>query len=268
MKYAADFRQEARAALQGKWPLAILVGLVAAILGGAASGGPEFKINFTGGSLNANIQYAGQTIYSWGDGITPGLRAVLVGGAIYLILAAIMLGVLYFILGSVIEVGYARFNLNLTAGEKPPFETLFSYFPHWKTVAVAQLLQTVYILLWTCLLIIPGIMASYSYAMTGYILAEHPELTAGEAIAQSKAMMAGNRWRLFCLQFSFIGWDILCALTLGIGNLALRPFTEGNSHCDSRDPGHSHFPDGLRESTPRRGLHHLRPAEASKGAHR
>ena len=176
MKYAADFRQEARAALQGKWPLAILVGLVAAILGGAASGGPEFKINFTGGSLNANIQYAGQTIYSWGDGITPGLRAVLVGGAIYLILAAIVLGVLYFILGSVIEVGYARFNLNLTAGEKPPFETLFSYFPYWKTIAVTMLLQAVYIFLWTLLLIIPGIMASYSYAMTGYILAEHPEL--------------------------------------------------------------------------------------------
>lgn len=178
MKYAADFRQEARAALQGKWPLAILVGLVAAILGGATSGRPEFKINFTGGSLNANIQYAGQTIYSWGDGITPGLRAVLVGGAIYLILAAIVLGVLYFILGSVIEVGYARFNLNLTAGEKPPFETLFSYFPYWKTIAVTMLLQAVYILLWTLLLIIPGIMASYSYAMTGYILAEHPELTA------------------------------------------------------------------------------------------
>ena len=87
-----------------------------------------------------------------------------------------------------------------------------------------MLLQAVYIFLWTLLLIIPGIMASYSYAMTGYILAEHPELTAGEAIAQSKAMMAGNRWRLFCLQFSFIGWDILCALTLGIGNLALRPY--------------------------------------------
>ena len=160
MKYAADFRQEARAALQGKWPLAILVGLVAAILGGAASGGPEFKINFTGGSLNANIQYAGQTIYSWGDGITPGLRAVLVGGAIYLILAAIVLGVLYFILGSVIEVGYARFNLNLTAGEKPPFETLFSYFPYWKTIAVTMLLQAVYIFLWTLLLIIPGIMVA------------------------------------------------------------------------------------------------------------
>lgn len=224
MKCAADFRQEARAALQGKWPLAILVGLVAAILGGATSGGPEFKINFTGGSLNANIQYAGQTIYSWGDGITPGLRTFLVGGAVYLILAAIVVGVLYFVLGSVVKVGYARFNLDLTAGETPSFETLFSYFPHWKTVAAAQLLQTVYIFLWTLLLVIPGIVAGYSYAMTGYILAEHPELSASETIAQSKAMMEGNRWRLFCLQFSFIGWDILCALTLGIGNLALRPY--------------------------------------------
>lgn len=224
MKCAADFRQEARAALQGKWPLAILVGLVAAILGGATSGGPEFKINFTGGSLNANIQYAGQTIYSWGDGITPGLRTFLVGGAVYLILAAIVVGVLYFVLGSVVKVGYARFNLDLTAGETPSFETSFSYFPHWKTVAAAQLLQTVYIFLWTLLLVIPGIVAGYSYAMTGYILAEHPELSASEAIAQSKAMMEGNRWRLFCLQFSFIGWDILCALTLGIGNLALRPY--------------------------------------------
>ena len=135
-----------------------------------------------------------------------------------------MLGVLYFILGSVVKVGYARFNLNLTAGEKPPFETLFSYFPHWKTVAVAWLLQSVYVLLWMLLLVIPGIVASYSYAMTDYILAENPELTASEAIAQSKAMMEGNRWRLFCLRFSFVGWAILCAFTLGIGNLVLRPY--------------------------------------------
>ena len=111
MKLAADFRQEAREALQGKWPLAILVGLVAAILGGATSDGPEFKINFSGGELDANLQYAGQTIYSWGDGIAPGLRAFLIGGAVYLILAAVVMGILYFILGSVVEVGYARFNL-------------------------------------------------------------------------------------------------------------------------------------------------------------
>ena len=74
---------------------------------------------------------------------------------------------------------------------------------------------------------IPGIIAGYSYAMTEYILAEHPELTASEAIARSKAMMSGNRWRLFCMQLSFIGWDILSAmLTFGIGGLWLTPYKQ------------------------------------------
>lgn len=226
MKLAADFRREAREALRGRWPIAILVGLVAALLGGASFDGPEFKISYSGGALDANLEYAGQTIYSWGEGITPGLRALLAGGAVYLILLAIVVGALYFILGSVVEVGYARFNLNLTAGEAPSFETLFSYFPHWKTIALAQMLQAVYIFLWSLLLIVPGVVAGYSYAMTGYILAEHPDMAPSEALKASKTMMEGNRWRLFCLQFSFIGWSILCALTFGLGNLALRPYRE------------------------------------------
>jgi uncharacterized membrane protein len=62
--------------------------------------------------------------------------------------------------------------------------------------------------------------------MTSYILSEHPELTAGEAIAISRQIMSGNRFRLFCLQLSFIGWDILCALTLGIGHLWLTPYRQ------------------------------------------
>ena len=122
-------------------------------------------------------------------------------------------------MGSVICVGYARFNLDLTGGEKPPFEALFTYFYNWKTLAVSSLLRSVYILLWSLLLIVPGIMATYSYAMTDYILAEHPELTASEAIAQSKAMMDGSRWRLFCLHLSFIGWGIVGSLCLGVGTL-------------------------------------------------
>lgn len=132
----------------------------------------------------------------------------------------------YFVLGSIVEVGYARFNLNLTEGQDASFNNLFAYFSYWKTTAVARFLQNLYIVLWTFLLIIPGIIASYSYAMTGYILAEHPELTASEAIACSKKIMEGNRFRLFCLQFSFIGWSILCAFTFGIGNLWLRPYKQ------------------------------------------
>ena len=205
MKYAADFRRIAREALSGKWVIAVLVGLVATLLGGTASGGPEVKLNIDGSGANASFEFAGQTIFSTGGGMDSGIGAFLIGSAIYITIAAIILAVVYFILGSIIGVGYARFNLDLVDHGDPSFESLFGYFSYWKTTAIARLLQSLYIFLWSLLLVVPGIVATYSYAMTEFILAEHPELTASEAIAQSKQMMYGNRWRLFCLHFSFIG---------------------------------------------------------------
>lgn len=226
MKYAADFRALARDALRGKWLIAVIVGLVAVLLGGAASSGPEFKMNIDASGANASFNVAGQTIFSTGGGANSEIGAFLIGSAVYITIAAIVMAVLFFVLGSIVEVGYARFNLDLVDRLEPSFETLFRYFSYWKTTAIARLLQGLYILLWTLLLVIPGIIASYSYAMTGYILAEHPELTASEAIERSKEMMSGNRWRLFCLNISFIGWDILCLFTLGIGSLWLNPYKQ------------------------------------------
>lgn len=226
MKYAADFREMAREALRGKWAIAVIVGLIASLLGGTGSNGPEVKFNIEGSGANANFEFAGQTIFSTGGGLDSEIGAFLVGSAIYIVIVALIMAVVYFVLGSIVGVGYARFNLNLVDHQEPAFEDLFAYFSYWKTTAVAKLLQTVYILLWSLLLVIPGIIASYSYAMTDYILAEQPELTASEAIGISKKMMSGNRWRLFCLHFSFIGWSILCAFTLGIGNLWLNPYKQ------------------------------------------
>lgn len=236
MKYAADFRRSARDALRGKWIFAVVVGLVAVLLGGTGSNGPEIKLEVNPAGAHASLELSGQTIYSVGRGFDSGstvsgefgseATAFLVGSAVYIMIAAIVLVVIYFILGSVVSVGYARFNLQLVDGEKPAFEPLFRYFSYWKTAAVARLLQSIYVLLWSLLLVIPGIVATYSYAMTNFILAEHPELTASQAIARSKEMMYGNRLRLFCLHFSFIGWRILCVLTAGIGNLWLTPYTQ------------------------------------------
>ena len=62
--------------------------------------------------------------------------------------------------------------------------------------------------------------------MSDYILAENPNMTASEAVELSKSMMYGNRFRLFCLQLSFIGWDILATLALGIGHLWLTPYKQ------------------------------------------
>lgn len=226
MKYAADFRSIAREVLRGKWLFAILAGLIASLLGGLGTDGPEVKLNIDMSNADVSFAYAGQTILSTSEGLNTQLGSFLAGSAVLIALAAIIMAVVYFVLGSVIEVGYARYNLELADRREGKLESLFTYFYNWKTTSAARLLQSLYVLLWSLLFIIPGIIAAYSYAMTGYILAEHPELTASEAIEQSKEMMSGNRFRLFCLQFSFIGWDFLCALTLGIGNLWLRPYKQ------------------------------------------
>lgn len=236
MKYASDFRTLARNALKGRWGIAVIAGLIAPLLGAISSNGPEVKFNFSDNGASINFSFANQQIYSSSEGWMPELNAFIVGGAIYIIIAAIVMAVVFFVLGSVISLGYSRFNLDLVDRQKEPdLGTLFGYFKHWKNAAMASLLQTVYVLLWSLLFVIPGIIASYSYAMTSYILAEHPEMAPSEAIERSKEMMSGNRWRLFCLQFSFIGWDILSSLTLGIGNLWLTPYKQAATAAFYRD---------------------------------
>ena len=229
MKVAEDFRYIARESLRGKWGIAVIAGLIASLLGALGSDGPEVKLNVDmSEGANVSFEYAGQTILSTSGGINDQLSAILIGSAIYIAIAAILLAVVYFVLGSVIEAGYARFNMNLVDRTDAKIESLFTYFYNWKTTAATRFLKTLYCFLWSLLFIIPGIIASYSYAMTGYILADHPELTASEAIERSKEMMSGNRFRLFCLHLSFIGWAILCAFTMGIGNLWLNPYRQAS----------------------------------------
>ena len=77
-------------------------------------------------------------------------------------------------------------------------------------------LRDLYIGLWSLLFVIPGIVKTYSYRMTPYILAARPELSANEAITESRRMMDGHKWDMFVLDLSFIGWHILGVLTAGI----------------------------------------------------
>lgn len=86
---------------------------------------------------------------------------------------------------------------------------------YWHNLAT-MLLRKVFVFLWSLLFIIPGIIMSYAYEMTPYILNDHPELGAKEAIDRSRTMMKGHKWELFVLDLSFIGWLILSILTLGI----------------------------------------------------
>lgn len=134
------------------------------------------------------------------------------------------LGVAQLVIGGVIQLGYAIFLLKQHDGQNPEFNDVFSQFDRFGAGFAQKFLRELYTALWTLLLIIPGIVASYSYAMTPYILAENPNLTANEAIARSKEMMNGYKGDLFMLHLTFIGWDLLAALTLNIGYLWLNPY--------------------------------------------
>ncbi len=232
MKLASDFRASAREALKGKWGLAVITGIVASILGASTHGGGGVSFNFSGfnNSEAETVPPIGgaerfEEIYNGIDPALSGIIGIVLAVGITL---GIVLGIAFFILGSIVSPGYAKFNLNLIDGENAEINDLFGYFKYWKSVVLANLLRSVYIFLWSLLCFIPGIIASYSYAMVPYIMAENPELTASEACERSKQMMDGNRVRLFCLTFSFIGWSFLCAFTCGIGNIVLTPYIEAS----------------------------------------
>lgn len=105
-----------------------------------------------------------------------------------------------------------------------PVGNLFIGFKDYGRIFGTMLLQGIYTVLWTLLLIVPGIIKTYSYAMTPYILKDEPQLKYNAAIEKSMAMMNGHKWNLFCLQLSFIGWVLLSILSLGIGYLWVAPY--------------------------------------------
>lgn len=128
------------------------------------------------------------------------------------------------LIGGPFALGFASCFLRLVRNQSLELENLFDGFKNFTTSFVAQLLISIFSFLWALLLIIPGIIAAYSYALTFYIIKDNPEIGAMEAIRRSKQMMKGFKGKLFLLHLSFIGWAILCVLTLGIGFLWLIPY--------------------------------------------
>ena len=127
---------------------------------------------------------------------------------------------------SPLQVGYYNtFKRLHREGDTGLVGNLFSQgFGNWGHIVLGQLLMGIFIFLWSLLLIVPGIIKAYSYAMTPYILVDRPELSVRDAIRLSGRMMSGRKLDLFCLHLSFIGWMLLCILTLGIGILFLSPY--------------------------------------------
>ena len=158
--------------------------------------------------------------------VTSLVFCILLGVAVSLSRVNALLYLIAYLGGaSIVAIGmlYACWDL-FTKGTLPEAGALFAPFKQYARTVGAVLLVFVYTLLWTLLLVIPGIIKAYSYSMTFYILRENPKMTAGDAITASQKMMDGHKMDLFLLSLSFIGWAILASITFGIGYLWLIPY--------------------------------------------
>ena len=132
-------------------------------------------------------------------------------------------------------MGFSMVIVNNYNNRKVEVSQVFDGFNDFVKNLVLGLLHTIYVFLWSLLFLIPGIVKSYSYAMSYYIALDHPEYSADECITKSKELMYGKRWELFCVDFSYIGWIILCLLTFGILTFWVYPKMETSRYafyCD------------------------------------
>lgn len=194
-----DYKNSALDALKGSWPESIVTAIVYFAIAAVCTAPSALQGN--GSDL------------LW---VSPVLFVAASGSTILLFLLFL----------SPLQVGYYNtFKRLHREGDTGLVGNLFSQgFGNWGHIVLGQLLMGIFIFLWSLLLIVPGIIKAYSYAMTPYILVDRPELSVRDAIRLSGRMMSGRKLDLFCLHLSFIGWMLLCILTLGIGILFLSPY--------------------------------------------
>lgn len=153
------------------------------------------------------------------NGMTPGSAGLSLG-----VYALYIFGFTFVF--SPLNIGYTyAFNSLYMEGDNAVTGNTFRFgFRRWGRNVWGMFLVGFFTSLWSLLLIVPGIIKFYAYAMTPYILIDNPELSANQAINLSCKMMKGHKFDLFFLQLSFIGWGILSVFTGGIGLLWLMPY--------------------------------------------
>lgn len=144
------------------------------------------------------------------SGIALLIAALIVLAAVVLVLLVEAMITLPF------NVSYSQYCLNALRGNAMMSDAGHGYDVSYRRNVKTMFLQTVYICLWSLLLVIPGIVKAYEYRLTGYIMAENPDMTTKEVLMRSKEMMKGNKMKAFLLDVSFLPWFFLSTLTMGL----------------------------------------------------
>ena len=137
------------------------------------------------------------------DGMLYAWSAAQPSGAAWLIDLALQLAM------TVVGVGFTLFALNTVRGTNPVLGNLLDGFGMLWRILLLKLCVGVLVLLWSLLLIVPGIIAAYRYSMATYLLLDHPEYGVTDCIRESKRITQGHKMELFTLDLSFLGWILL-----------------------------------------------------------
>lgn len=187
-----ELKQKAKIAFKRNYWYCVLVALVLALLVGSSAGGTSRQDN---GEEH------------------PAPIPTKISVSVSVVSALTLLNIFVF---APLKVGGKKFFVDNT-DEKAPLGDLGAGFTgNYGRNVLAMFLTNLFAALWTLVFIIPGLVKVYSYRMVPYILADHPEIGAMDAITLSRQMMKGNKWKSFVLDISFIGWVLLSALTLGL----------------------------------------------------
>lgn len=121
--------------------------------------------------------------------------------------------------------GVSRVTVNTVRGKPVNIvETFCGFTESFSDSIVLNLLQSIYVALWSLLFFVPGIIKSYAYSMAFYIQQENSNKSASDCLSESQKLMKGHKWQLFCLDLSFIGWYIVGSLCFGVGVFFVIPY--------------------------------------------
>ena len=127
-----------------------------------------------------------------------------------------------------VEVGLASFMVKFINDEKIEFNDIFKYSSDFWRCLGAGLLQALFVVLWSLLLIVPGIIKLIAYSLVPYLLADprYKDMKLTDVLKKSEEMMYGHKWDLVVMGLSFFGWHLLAILTLGILEIWLIPYQQ------------------------------------------
>lgn len=199
----ADLKERAKGALRANYWKAVLT---SAVVLGVFGGSGTAAINSTDS----------EQIVEGAASISVATILILALFIIALVAVAIIVAAFVF---NPVEIGAHKFRINAINGKGNVSDLGYGYDTSYKRNVKVLLVRNIYIVLWYCLFIIPGIIKSYEYYMIPYLLADNPDMSRSEAFKKSKEMMRGNKWKAFVLSLSFIPWNILGFITLGMVNI-------------------------------------------------